>query len=543
MRNSVITFFLFAILEIANAQNTSLPILGGSNSANRAGGTVNEEKKAVAFKIYQRLIEARGDYRYQPPEFLFSSERADCAKMDYDSLEITLEEAAYDVCAGFGKDRDKALAILLAHELVHFYEKHGWRKSFAKEYKKLDIGMKLSDMQDAVAQETEADYLGGFLVYTAGFGLFEGAPKLIEKLYKEYQLSDTLPRYASRQDREKMSALTLKKITLLTDAFEMANILTAIGKYAEARLFYEYVIREYQSRELYNNMGVMILLEVIDNENSKWFLPVELDLESHSGRGSSGFANRREAMLREAIKNFQSAINLDLNYAPAYLNLACAYTLLEDYARARFYAEIEVSSLAKKSSNSKTLSDANVLLGIISAMQNDKVNAQKLLETEAPNNPLAAKNLKILLNKEEETPTSGPMVGRPAVEKIDNIDLSDFEENLKWEDSLTLKVVHNKLTLFQHNLPSKHSKIYIFYNALGDTEQQSYFHITKDGYEGTTGKEGIKLGSKRADILHAYSSPSKVIQTPRGEILVYKKLIFMLNAQGVLERWVNYKLP
>lgn len=44
--------------------------------------------------------------------------------MDPDKIQIGLEEKAYDICISFGADSLNALAALLGHELVHYFEKH-----------------------------------------------------------------------------------------------------------------------------------------------------------------------------------------------------------------------------------------------------------------------------------------------------------------------------------------------------------------------------------------------------------------------------------
>ncbi|MBK6949033.1 MAG: tetratricopeptide repeat protein [Haliscomenobacter sp.] len=64
---------------------------------------------------------------------------------------------------------------------------------------------------------------------------------------------------------------------------------------------------------------------------------MQLDLES-SGSRNLGLINPRDQMLSQAILHFDAAISMDPNYAPAYLNKACAYMLLGDAGRARFYS-------------------------------------------------------------------------------------------------------------------------------------------------------------------------------------------------------------
>lgn len=523
---------------------TSTPLLAGRNDSPRVGGeSINASSKyQIANAVYKKLVAARGDARYPAPRFVMSRATSDGALMSYDSLKITLEERAYDVCASFGEQRDQALAIILGHELIHYYEKHGWRLGFANEYRQLDIGVKLDELQDKVTNETQADYLGGFLAYSAGFGLFDKVPDLIGGLYKAYQLPDTLPLYPSLQDRQAMSRFTLQKLELLVDAFEVANLMVAVGNYSQAREYYQFVLRDYQSRELFNNIGVSALLEVLDKSESKMVYPVQLDLNSRAGRGGDGFAQKRSELLTLAIQSFDAAIHLDPEYAPAYLNKACAYALLEDAQRARFYAETEAKQRAEKAGNLKTVGDVQVLLGILAYTKGDSITARQIFEKEAANkNAIADKNLRTLLRKPDE-PEELSLSGLSSrSENIDSISLSSFSQNPDWDKKRT-QVLDGKTKLFQHIPKGNNSKVYICRYEGPDDAVLSFFQITKPGYTGKTAKN-LGIGATRDEILAAYKKPQRSIATPTGEIMVYKRQMFILDGEGKLLRWVNYLLP
>ena len=91
------------------------------NSSNFTGqDTVRE--------IFQKLVEARGDFRMKKPEKIYlRDEVSRVASIDYNKLEIVIEQKAYDVCKNFG---ESAVAFLIGHELTHYYEKHAWRTNF-----------------------------------------------------------------------------------------------------------------------------------------------------------------------------------------------------------------------------------------------------------------------------------------------------------------------------------------------------------------------------------------------------------------------------
>lgn len=533
-------FFFWLFTFYAKAQNT-LSLIQNPSGANQPSGsaTVDPAKYEAANAVYQKLVAARGDFRYPAPTFKLSKANVEGAKMDFDDQAITLEEQAYDVCASFGQDRDAALAIILGHELIHFYEKHNWRKSFVRDYQKLNIGSKLSTLQDDIIHETQSDYLGGFLAYSAGYPLFDKGPDLIKGMYTAYHLPDTISIYPSLQDRQALSAFTIKKLGLLIDAFNTANWLTALGEYANARKCYQYVLNNYQSREIYNNVGVTMLLQVLDEDRPRLFYPVELDLSSHASKGSSGFAKVREKLLQAAILQFDAAISLDPDYAPAYLNKACAYALLKDFTRARFYAEIEAAQKAKNPAFAKTGSDVQTLLGVITYENGDSIAARKIFEQEAAKNNISSKrNLEVMSNNELESESNRSSFKS---ENIDSISLASFAIDPKWDSKLTQRI-DAQTELLQYPIPNKNSRVLICRDDSSDETAMTYFHATGPGYMGKT-TLGITLGANRKAVEDVYKAPMRRIQTPQGELWVYSRLLFIFDSAGKLIRWVHYKKP
>ncbi len=391
MRSRFVNFVNFLVFSLGMtslcAQDRSFATLPLAQKPNaiRSAVTLGKEtpqyKKAVS--VYNRLVQARGDSRYPVPSFALLKEVNRMAAMDYAKHEIILEEKAFEVCNSFGNQSDAAIAMLLAHELTHYYEKHGWRKGFVENNIDLDIGLRLDSLVDYAAKETEADYLGGFLVYSAGYGLFDKGPDVLAKLYQAYNMPvGRTEKYPSLSDRQSMGRRSAEKMAQLVEVFDMANLLTAIGNYTDAYAFYYYVLMVYQSREIYNNLGVTAVLDAMQYfgpAELKYRFPVELDLTSTATRNVLAAPNR-DSLLRQALLHFDAAISLDPHYAPAYLNKANAYALLKDYNRARFYAGVEARQTALKHNYPKTALDADVLTGILDALESQEEKAQATLK-------------------------------------------------------------------------------------------------------------------------------------------------------------------
>ncbi len=543
--NKFLWIFIFilgsGVLTSQKRSFGTLPLVNkktNQRSNTSSGGSMEDSPKYQhALKIFNKLVEARGDFRHPVPTLTMSKTVQYVASMDYQKLEIDLEEKAYDVCMMMGDSADAAIAFLLGHELSHYYEKHAWKRGFVADFKDLAIGMKMDSIQDDVANETEADYIGGFLAYSAGFGMFDRGGEIIKSLYKAYKIPNKIPGYPSLSDRQTMSKRTNQKLKQLIQIFDMANLLTAVGNYAEANEYYRFVLQDYQSREIYNNLGVTALLNALEyfsDGELKYRFPIQLDLSS-SARGD-GFANAKENLIRQALLHFDAAISMDPNYAPAYLNKACAYALLGETERARFYGDVEARSIAIKNKDAKTVRDLNILKGILEATSGNIESARNLFFSAGENgSELAKLNLKILNNEQIGTELAS-FGGFSKAEQIDgqNLKALILEDAFVGVKSLTI----NNNVLF-HRIESQGPGSFLFIGQNDQKNTRIFFHCTKPKYSGETSRK-IKLGDDRSDIITKYGEPKTTIETPLGQILVYKAIIFVTGNNNKLEKWMVY---
>lgn len=542
MRIALIITCCYLFVPQIQAQERSfgtLPLINKPGIvANLASKKIDSVQYRKVLNIYNKLVQARGDFRFPVPSFNLIGEERRVAGIDYNELNIILEEKALGVCNTFGAESDAAIAFLLAHELTHYYEKHAWRRSFAEDNKDLRIGLDLDKVTDAAANETEADYLGGFLAYSAGFGLFQKGSEIIQSLYKAYGLKNDIPGYPSLSDRQALSRRTAEKMASLVDVYDMANLLVATGKYSEAYEYYRYILLTYQSREIYNNLGVTAMLEAMKyfkETELKYRYPIELDLESSAGKGDPTL-NMREKLLRQAILHFDAAISLDPNYAPAFLNKANAFALLGDLTRARFYANIEARQASKTGNYPKVDQDIDVLMGIIEARSNNVKGAQALFtKADKAGNALAKINLRVLLKQPplKEIPAGALW---PEAEKIENLTLEELSNDLRVDPKKTVSI-KSQLEFLQ--TPNMGSGSKAFVNLMRNDEK-TIFHLTTSTYTGKTARK-IGIGDPRVNIVLAYGEPSRSLETPLGQLMVYKNILFIIGKEGKLERWASYK--
>ncbi|MEO6760074.1 MAG: hypothetical protein ABIO24_11525, partial [Saprospiraceae bacterium] len=515
--------------EFAFASRSSL----GVDAAQRLPGDSLKYRRAV--RIYNKLVAARGDYRYAIPDFVMTRDEQKVAWMNFDRLEVGIEEKAYDVCMTFGPDADAALAQLLGHELSHYYEKHNWRRDFARQFKDLAVGAQLGVMTqaDSVFNETQADYLGGFLAYSAGFPVFDQGAALTGALYQAYQLPDALRIYPVLAERKKLNERSAQLLDKLVNVYEMANLLTATGHYQQAALYYQHVLQDYQSPAVYNNAGVMTTLAALslggDTTAYTFVLPIELDITSLSGKGANA-VEARHNLLREALHHFDAAIALDPDYAPAYLNKACALVLLSDKTRAAYYAGVEVpAAVGRQPTYKKTAVDARVVLGILQIMQGDSAKADAVFQAvyNQDSSAVARENL-LRLRAKKVTPAA---MSQPALslipETIDGLDLYLSKDELAVDYDGRLQLGAG-LTFYQNLRPGPHSKLLVSEEKSLDGLKKMAFLLTDADYRGETARK-IKIGSPAAAVLKAYKSPDEKLETTRGQLWRYNDIIFFLG--------------
>ena len=301
-----------------------------------------KEKNAKA--VYNKLIEAFGDGRKAPElKFLTYKSIKDSIVAAYvpgDVPVIEIEEIAYDVCAGFGKDSLNALACVLGHELAHYYLKHDWCSNFSKRLSHIGIDADLNkiDKQEQLKKESEADYHGFYFGNVAGFRTFDVAPSLLRKLYATYKLSPNLKGYPSLDQR--IEAATQSKVMVLRrlPVFEAGTYLYEIGEYELAFDCFNNLISDFTSRENYNNAAVCKLqmaLRLFEPYKMPFCFPFEIDYDTRilSGNNRSGAVDNetvRKALLDDAKKLLEESIRKDAEYLNAKVNLAICYIMLDN---------------------------------------------------------------------------------------------------------------------------------------------------------------------------------------------------------------------
>lgn len=495
-------------------------------------------KKEVANKVYKRLIQATGDYSTAVPTFVMNDGKEVVAWMDPKLAEIGLEEKAYDICTSFGADSLNALAAILAHEVIHHYEKHDWNRHFAQQN---DVGEAVK-MEDILPYETQADHLGGLLAFSAGFDTYRINSEFLARVYQEYGFQDKLAGYPTLETRRNMVDNTVKELWQIKQVWETARLLSLIEEHELAANYYRYVLKTYQGYEIYNNAGVnaaLAALQLFEAEEWTYILPLELDgnarLDQVKFRAPDEKVAKRKELLEQANRYFESAGLLQKNNPMVLVNQACIL-LLQGESEDAYDLAKKATRKSKRAEQAREKAYAEVVLGIAAAQIGEEEEAKEWLEKASKVHPeLATANLQLLKGTSERTPPPKDAKGK---ERIGALDLQEYLMDAQLDTTLEIGSENQIIGLRTF----EDSDLFLHFRQGDEGVEYVVFHQTAVDYEQASAR-GIKIGDTLSKIQEAYGRPNTALQLSNGQCLHYKllKLLFFVDAQGNLTHWTTYE--
>ena len=305
------------------------------------------DKQKIVQKVFDNIVNAYGNAKAAPQLRIignYQKERVVAAYSTTPQPTIKVDEQLIDICLQFKEDSLNALAIIISHELAHYYNDHTFCSDFAFALgnTSLSKALRTTNKTNKLEKETEADYQGLWYAAMAGYYSFEIFDKIIDSIYKHYKLPEIVQGYPSKKERKEINRVQKAKIEKLVPVFEVGVILTYAGKYEEAISCFNYLNKFFPSRENYNNLGTARLLWAIQlkpQQAIEFIYPVEIDPISRlNSTGTRSYGNDEQNqmnnLLQAAKKDFEKAINLDPGYTKAYINLACLYDLIGNFEAA-----------------------------------------------------------------------------------------------------------------------------------------------------------------------------------------------------------------
>ena len=304
----------------------------------------NKEEPQIR-KVFDQLVMAYGNAK-SAPDLIFKKMSIPAQYAPKGKPIIVIDQNLFSICRTFGKDSLNALAIVLSHELAHYYSDHTFCSDYAYAYLKPENPNVAKTVRDSrlnskIEKETEADYKGFFYAAAAGFQPFGLQSDLIETIYKSYKLSDLQPGYPSKKKRKELAQGANDKATELFDCFQDGLKAMEEKKYDDAILAFGKANSFIPYRENFNNLGVARTLKAlpfktINSEEihypERFLYPLEIENKSRLNkeitRSLDDSSEEMEQLLKAAQKDFQEAIRLDPNFTKGHINLACVYDLL-----------------------------------------------------------------------------------------------------------------------------------------------------------------------------------------------------------------------
>lgn len=339
-------------------------------SANILAQQNNSEKHIT--NVFNKLVSAYGHAKSAPKlKIINASAKLNTPARYFSSPSPTVKVDAhlYTICSNFSKNRDNALAIVLGHELAHYYNDHTFCTDFAfairKDQINLSSKLKALSKTEKLALETEADHKGLFYSCMAGYKPFNVYPKLLDAIYNEYNLPEKTSGYPSKSERKSVNLQAQEKVKKLYTLFLEGITSGKKGNYNGAIESFKELNSYFPSRENYNNLGVFKTLKAMEyrtisraeSKNPNRFkYPLSIDHNSllkqpsaYRSLNENDFAIM-ESLLKSAQKDFEKAISLDEKYTQSYINLACVFDLLDNPMAA--IGKIKELPLPKQKNNS-----------------------------------------------------------------------------------------------------------------------------------------------------------------------------------------------
>lgn len=528
-----------------------------------------------AEEVYRSLIRAIGDSR-TPPELRIVRGKScvfDIAMFAPKQHRVLIEERFVDLAQRLpNSDGPHALALILGHELAHFYRNHPWvlefGNAFADRQRHSGNGGTAAPSGPAVNREerrrleAEADYFGGFYSFLAGYHPLRIASPVFDAVYREYQFDKSLPAYERLEDRKAAAQEAQARLRQLEPLFEAGIFLSLLKDHLNAARVFDRIAADFPGPEIVNNAGASLA-----NESLRWFTeteqafvyPVTFDpdtrLADDGGRGEAAGEEerheRRTVLLEQAQARFERAVALLPGYVTGIVNLACVLDLLGRHEDALHKAR-EALEITGRTAEGR---EAYVIAGIAAARLGRTEEAQKALTLARQfGSPFAERNLSAVAGRVESEAPADHTAQRPLrPEQIGGINISE----IRLADLLTDP---DATVLVRWEGDEDMSELHIVKTTRGTTQALVVLRgsaakrsaaIVLSGDAKTAGSEGaLEPGLPVAGVDAQFGSPSSVVLTRQGRYYLYEGryhnsligLIVRLDADQLVRNWSSYRI-
>ena len=530
-----------------------------------------------AEEVYRSLIRAVGDSR-TPPELRMvrgKSSVFDIAMFAPKQHRVLIEERFVDLTQRLPpSDGPHALALILGHELAHFYRSHPWAlefgNAFANRQRQPEDGGAAStsgyvvNREERRRLESEADYFGGFYSFLAGYHPLRIASTVFDAVYREYQFDKSLSAYEHLEDRKAAAQEAQGRLRQLEPLFEAGMFLSVIKDHLNAARVFDRIAADFPGPEILNNAGASLA-----NESLRWFTeaerrflyPLTLDSEtrlaSDASRGGAadeaGRRERRSALLEQALERFERAVALLPGYVSGMVNIACVLDLLGRHEAALQKAREALALLERDATNDG--GDAAVIAGIAAARLGRDEEARKaFLSARALGSPLAEGNLSALKGRHEMEPQPEESDRKPFQPgRIGGVNIAELRVgDVLADPSVTVLARWDaddeqpELQIFRTKRGSALTTLIL----LGDAAKRSAAIFLSDDPSATDAGRELAVGLPVSRVEARYGKPASVYLSRQGRYYVYEGryhgnllgLIIRLDRGSLVWNWAAFRI-
>ncbi|MBI5816104.1 MAG: M48 family metalloprotease [Nitrospinae bacterium] len=381
---AVLTALIASAPSFAHAQANALPgatAEKGYWTKNHRTLKESDKRSITARKVFAKVLSAADRKPGPAPELVILDEQGYPWARSLPDGSILLTRGAIDICMNSkSKEETEAkLAFIIGHELSHQVNGDFWHFFFysganpgpamdEEDRKALEGAVKIAKQSDSVmAKELKADQYGVIYASQAGYHVRRIVDE-DENFFREWTaatnpgllegriLSVTHPEI---EERSAAVIVALKRVAEKLDVFDKGVASYKNSSYVAARKYFEDFLSVYQSREAFNNLG-LVYYQMAEDEYAKWRLDEEPNFQlslvvdptnrarktlaegedDDNALVSAAFAeeSRDQTLFNrhadKAMRYFREAVNRDPGYAPAHNNLACVHFLKGEYSSA-----------------------------------------------------------------------------------------------------------------------------------------------------------------------------------------------------------------
>lgn len=506
----------------------------------------SELKAQNLYEQYQTIAKSFGSDKKTPKLTIVNNDKIVAQYINGVEPSIQISKKAIAVCKSMKKDSSNALAVILSHELAHYYLNHA-------DCSKYFAGNSIVLNNSSVLNEAEADRIGLIQTLKTGYSSTKIYQTLLDNIYTKFNLNENLKGYLSLEKRKEQAAQIALEAEDHYRIFIAANFLTTTKNYVPAFIIYDYLTAKYAFKENYNNAGVARLLSAIElllenqPEKMPFILPVELDAFSRLSysveRSGTATDNSKysKQLLTEATDKFAKAILLDKKYAFAYLNMACANILLDN-------PDAALGNIKDLELNGVKNMDSYTVKAIAFYSKGDKKNAMSNFELAKKYNAANSDyNLKLMKSKDSFLnflPDFSGFIDKYFGDKKPVLTLTNLQNETKQFGMQDIKLPAYDRSIqisSKPNIEVSYTETKNYDAIKITTPTNDYFLLKTTPYTLFKSAKGIKNGDATSTLIKTYQQPKLITAAGNFNYLQYDNIIFTENYKSVICDWMLYK--